>query len=298
MKRSFKQALPGVFVVVIVAFMLVLISPLKKNSNNLINLEDLNDPLASGEENVITDLIVDGYALTPGFSSNVYEYCIKVSDTVSEITVEAETDSKSDINGTGKYKISDGLNLIELSVGNTVYSLYVIRNVETLETTLYSNADNTVRIGSAVTSDYSFYAYSKAYSDKTSKYYLSGVDEGTTAADLVSALNITSDYTVKVTDASGNEIEGVVATGNRLSFYEGDALVSYFEILIFGDINGDGAIDNLDLTILVENLEADEITLEGAYELALDIDRQGDGLSYKDAKLLQAHISGYDIIEQ
>ena len=89
--------------------------------------------------------------------------------------------------------------------------------------------------------------------------------------------------------ADGSEQTGTVGTGNKVIVYgmDGSPLAAY-EVVIFGDLNGDGRISNVDLVRLTKQiLQIDSLT--GAALVAADVG--GDGkISNKDLVAVQKHI--------
>ena len=66
---------------------------------------------------------------------------------------------------------------------------------------------------------------------------------------------------------------GVVATGDKVIITIGSETKEY-EIVIYGDVNGDGKIKATDY-VLIKNKIMGSITLSGAYLEAADVDHNG-----------------------
>ena len=74
------------------------------------------------------------------------------------------------------------------------------------------------------------------------------------------------------------------------------APVRQFEIVVYGDINGDGKISNVDLVLMQKQILG--ITSQtGAFLEAANVSRDG-GVSNKDLVILQKHILGIADIAQ
>ena len=93
---------------------------------------------------------------------------------------------------------------------------------------------------------------------------------------------------VKILKADGAENTGIVGTGDKVTVYVNGNVVKQYDIVIYGDINGDGKISNIELVMLQKQILG-IVQLSGAYEKAADIGRDGR-VSNLDIVLLQKHI--------
>ena len=93
--------------------------------------------------------------------------------------------------------------------------------------------------------------------------------------------------TVKLLDASGNEKTGVVGTGDRLAVYVDGALANYMEIIIYGDISGDGAVNIVDLVRLNRHT-LNVSKLSGCGLEAADVNRNGS-VNIQDLVMVNRH---------
>ena len=87
-----------------------------------------------------------------------------------------------------------------------------------------------------------------------------------------------------------------VGTGNKLAVYVGDTLVQQYEIVVYGDINGDGKVSNLDLVLMQKQILGIE-SQSGSRLEAANVSKDG-GISNKDLVILQKHILGISQIDQ
>ena len=83
--------------------------------------------------------------------------------------------------------------------------------------------------------------------------YVTGIEPGTSASTVASGIG-TQNCTVKILNADGSENTQTVGTGNKLAVYVGDTLVQQYEIVVYGDINGDGKVSNLDLVLMQKQI--------------------------------------------
>ena len=124
---------------------------------------------------------------------------------------------------------------------------------------------------------------------------ITGIAPGTGASSVLANISAGSG-TVKVLKADGTENTGAVGTGNKIAVYAGGAVVKQYDVVIYGDINGDGKISVVDLVMLQKQILGTS-PVSGAYAAAADISRDGK-VSVKDLVLLQKHIINAAQIEQ
>lgn len=234
---------------------------------------------ASGNRNnYLSGLSVSGLSLTPTFTGATTDYSIIVDAAVSSITVAASpVSSKAKVSGTGTYPLVTGNNTIKINCTSQsgdarTYTLTVVRPEQ---------------------SDIDYNITSGKYSIDT---YITGVTPGTTVADFLSQVTC-AEGIVKVITASGVENTGNIATGNKLAVYVNDTLVGTKDIVIYGDINGDGQINVLDIIKLNRNILALD-QLSGAYLEAGDANRKGDGINILDLIVVNRHSLGLTTIQQ
>ena len=125
--------------------------------------------------------------------------------------------------------------------------------------------------------------------------YVTGIEPGTSASTVASGIG-TQNCTVKILNADGSENTQTVGTGNKLAVYVGDTLVQQYEIVVYGDINGDGKVSNLDLVLMQKQILGIE-SQSGSRLEAANVSKDG-GISNKDLVILQKHILGISQIDQ
>lgn len=77
--------------------------------------------------------------------------------------------------------------------------------------------------------------------------YIYGLDAYITVSDLSSYFETSNGGEIKITTVDGSDNVG---TGAKVELYNNDVLDESFDIIIFGDLTGDGAIDEADLIII------------------------------------------------
>jgi len=122
--------------------------------------------------------------------------------------------------------------------------------------------------------------------------YITGVASGITAGALVSALGVTEGsltvYNSLGTELSGNE---VVGTGTTVYLYNNsNQIQATYNVVIHGDINGDGDITILDLLRIRKQLMG-IATLTGPYAEAADTNGDGD-VAILDLLRVRKHLMG------
>ena len=96
--------------------------------------------------------------------------------------------------------------------------------------------------------------------------YVTGVAKDTTADDLEDLINVTNGGYVKFTDADDNELDptDLIGTGCKMVAYDKlDAVVATMEIVVAGDVDGDGSITGADMNAVIDNIlgvEGSELT--------------------------------------
>ena len=229
--------------------------------------------------NYLKNITVVGQSLTPGFKSDTTKYSLVVENSVSSISVSATAvASTSTITGTGTKNLSVGTNTINVkcksgSGSSRTYKLTVVRKeAEKVSGTLSS----------------------KKYTvgDK----YITGITPGTKASDFLAGLS-TDEGTVKLVGADGKQNQGLAATGNKVEVYVDNKKKTFYEVVIYGDVNGDGEINVLDMIKVNRHILGLD-KLSGTYLVAADANRKGDGLNVLDMIYINRHALGLSTIKQ
>ena len=229
--------------------------------------------------NYLKNITVAGQSLTPGFKSDTTKYSLVVENSVSSISVSATAvASTSTITGTGTKNLRVGTNTINVKCksgsGSTrTYKLTVARKeAEKVSGTLSS----------------------KKYTvgDK----YITGITPGTKASDFLAGLS-TDGGTVTLVGADGKQNQGLAATGNKVEVYVDNKKKTFYEVVIYGDVNGDGEINVLDMIKVNRHILGLD-KLSGTYLVAADANRKGDGLNVLDMIYINRHALGLSTIKQ
>ena len=231
--------------------------------------------------NYLSALSVSGLSLTPVFDGDVTEYSIIAENAVTSVAVKATAvASTSTLSGVGNYNLKVGDNTIKVNCksqsGDTrTYTINIYRKPsEDTKGDNYEWTSTTYDIGT----------------------YITGVAVGTTAADFLTGFTATG-CELKLLNADGEEYTGVVSTGNKIAAYVNGELVSVKEVVVYGDVNGDGNINVLDM-IKINRHSLGLETLKDAKLTAADANRQNDGVNVLDMIFVNRHSLGLTTIVQ
>ena len=88
-----------------------------------------------------------------------------------------------------------------------------------------------------------------------------------------------------------------LGTGSKIIVKENNTILREYKIILYGDANGDGKINSIDLLVIQRHiLEIEEI--EDIYRKASNINKNGKKPTSVDLLLIQRHILGLQIINQ
>ena len=192
--------------------------------------------------NWLSSLTVDGYNLTPVFHGGTTEYSLVVGPEVSSVSIGATpVASTSTVSGAGNYSLNYGNNTINI----TCISQSGVSRTYTITIARQQGAagGNTITIADGVT-------ITSAYPIGT---FVTGIQPNMTADGVLSGIS-GQNCTVKLLKSDGTENTGSVGTGNKLAVYVDGQQVREFEIVVYGDVNGDGKVSNIDVVMLQRHI--------------------------------------------
>ena len=127
---------------------------------------------------------------------------------------------------------------------------------------------------------------------------ISGLENKNNTVDKI--LNkIKTNYSVEIYNSEGNKISGneLVGTGSTIKVLNNKDLIMEYTVIMYGDVNGDGKINSVDLLVLQRHiLEKEKIS--GIFLKAGNIRKNGKNPSSVDLLLIQRHILGLQNIVQ
>ena len=252
---------------------------------------------AGDTNNYLQSLSISGVSLTPAFNGTTTSYSAVVSNAISSVSITAKAVSgNSSVSGTGSYSLAVGNNTVKISCksqsGDTrTYTININRQVAPAgnNNSGGNNQGNNSQNNTEVNITSGKYRIGS---------YITGIEPGTGAADFVKNIAVSASGCVKLLTSSGSENSGKVATGNKVAVYDASGnLKKTYDIVIYGDINGDGAVNALDMIKLNRHILG-KGTLTGAYLEAADANRKGDGGNALDMIIMNRHILGKSKISQ
>ena len=110
---------------------------------------------------------------------------------------------------------------------------------------------------------------------------------------------ITTDLKIEFVNYNEEKLEetDIIGTGTKILVKENDNILRKYTIIIYGDCNGDGKINSVDLLVLQRHiLELEK--LNGVFLKAGNVRKTSNKPSSVDLLLIQRHILGYQKIEQ
>ena len=211
--------------------------------------------------NNLKALSISNVTLNPAFNSNVTSYNSTVENSVSSVVVSAtKAHDKATVTGTGTINLNVGTNIIKVNVkaedGSTkTYTITITRKEQVKVDPGKATPDNVVS--------------SAGYQNTSNN--LTGFTVGQDVSKIINTVkNNYSNSTVKVLNSSNKEIKsGVVATGQKISITVNGSTKTY-NVVIRGDLTGDGKINALDYVKLKSAL-----TNKSSTNLSMDVTKDG-----------------------
>lgn len=249
--------------------------------------------------NRLSDLYVEGYSLTPTFSLYTIEYSLIVDyDTSSVYVGGSALDSSADVSGLGYHDLSVGSNDITITVtaangDNQDYTITVVRQDKEPDPTPEPDPEPTPD----PEPDVAYPGFSTTLSVDEDEKYISGLTVSDYVQDVLDKIDNYNGAYSKILNKNGNEKDGLVSTGDILITYNSSGEeVSRYEIVIYGDVNGDGEIDLFDFAQIKRSILgiADP---SGVYWKAADCNRDGE-LDLFDFAKVKRYILGIGSINQ
>ena len=240
---------------------------------------------------MLKTLSVDGQKLTPTFSMYETEYSLIVPYEVDSIKIQATAvASVTKITGHGTQSLKVGENTFSITSTaengtKKVYEITVVR--EEGQTPQEPQQPGTTQEPSISTTEY------KINADNT----ITGINKLPMIVSDFKAKFAVNNGTIKVTNANGVEKTANIGTGDRVQVYDASGTMKYtYNIVVYGDTNGDGAINAMDLLRVQKDILSLS-KLSGFYSSAADTNKDGK-ITALDLLQVQKHILNLKAIAQ
>lgn len=241
---------------------------------------------------MLKSLTVSGYSLTPTFSMYETSYSLIVPNNVSSVTVSAQAaSSTTSVSGTGTKNLNVGTNTVTVTTkaqnGTTrTYTISIVRQAA-------SNPGGTGNTGTTVVTPSIGSTSYKVNSNNT----ITGITSFPVSAKNFASKFSVSNGTVKITNSNGTVESGNVGTGDQLRVYDSTGALKFtYNVVIYGDTNGDGSISALDLLRVQKDILSIS-KLSGYYSSAADTNKDGK-VTALDLLQVQKHILNMKAVAQ
>lgn len=110
---------------------------------------------------------------------------------------------------------------------------------------------------------------------------------------------IKTNYEIEIYNSKGEIIKGnnLIGTGCTVKLMKENTLVMQYEVIMYGDVNGDGKINSIDLLVLQRHI-LEMKKLDGVFIKAGNVRKNGKNPTSVDCLLIQRHILGIQTINQ
>ncbi len=250
----------------------------------------------SGDDNpnyMLKSLSVSGYNLTPTFSMYETSYSLIVPNNVSSITISAQAaSSTTTVSGTGTKNLIVGTNAITVTTkaqnGSTrTYTISVVRQAASSTGGGNGNGGTSSGGNNGGTTVATPSVSSSAYKVNNNSTITGITSFPIKATDFTKKFAVTNG-SVKITNSNGTAETGNVGTGDQVRVYDSTGALKFtYNVVIYGDTNGDGRINAQDLLLIQKN-NIRVSTLNGVFSSAADVNKDGK-VNAQDLLLVQKH---------
>lgn len=238
-------------------------------------------PSTGNPNNYLKDLKINNETIN-NFSYDTYEYSVSIPYETNNIIVGATAIvSSSFISGNTTYKNDKDTNKIEVKVTSESgkVRIYTI-NITRLEKIKEDDNSNLITIDKLMNSS------GVKYNDS----YIYKIGANTSVSSFINNIQNTSSYaTVSIKD-NGNNNKSIFKTGDKVVIGNTKDKKEY-EVLIYGDINGDGKIDKDDCLAILRQING-YANYTGVYKVAADPNKDGK-IDKDDCLAILRDINGY-----
>ena len=213
----------------------------------VINKKEKEENIEIPDSNTITNIVIDNTNLV--FNKDTLKYDIETAFTNSKLSI--------------KYYIGNDINTKEID-------LIVGKNIVNIGKYTINITRSDIAIGTALNNS----------GIKYNNSYIYGISLNTGTDSLINNVKKISDtLSISVKDKNGNN-SSIFKTGDKVDIKSSKEEKNY-EVLIYGDVNGDGVIDKLDYLAILRHYYGYK-KYDGVYKEAADVNKDGvvDKLDY------------------
>ena len=265
-------------------------------------------PPTGNPNNWLKDLKIDGTTIN-GFNSSTTSYSLgEVNYEKTKIKISSTTINQyASVDIDGEYNLNVGKNTINIVVSaqngaKKTYTLTITRKEQVIVDDGGDNGDDNGGTGDVTPTtpetptEPTVNEIINSIGVKYNNSNLFGFSLGYTASTLQQNILKQNDKaTVKITDKDGKNKTSALVTGDKVTITSNNETKS-FEVVIYGDLNGDGGINAKDLLLMRKYL-LKEVTLNGSFLESAKLVRS-TSVSAKDLLLMRKHLLGTDKIKQ
>lgn len=278
----------------------VFIIPVYEGIPESTKLPNLGNP-----NNYLKELKVNN-SLVTNFNNEVLKYTINVPYSESIEISATSINSKATISGVGTIALKDKTTIANIVVTAQnkdvrTYSITINREDKTDEIVTPPSEGDSNEDDKPVTPDEPVVINLDDVIKKSGYnykgQYISKVTLGTSVNTVINnMLKNSPTVTVNITDRNNKpKTTGVVVTGDKVTV-SSNGNTKIVEIVIYGDVNGDGVINTLDL-LSVKKSVLKQYNLTGAYKQASDVNKDGS-INTLDLLYIKKHILKQSNISQ
>ena len=238
-------------------------------------------PKIGSNNNYLQSLTING-ELVSNFSYNTYNYNVYLNKNITSVEIGAKkiVDSAT----------VEGIGTINIEEDNQTNKIKVISSSGKIKTYTRNFIREQIE---EITIEEAMNNSGFKYNDT----YLHGINVGTNVSEFIGNVrSYNHSVSVNIIDKDGNsKTNANFKTGDKVNITASDGTKTY-EVVIFGDVNGDGKISAVDY-VKIKNYITKSSNIDGVYAKAADVNKD-DKISAVDYVKIKNNIIGNNVIEQ
>ena len=256
----------------------------------------VTSPRLGNPNNYLKDLKVNNLTIS-GFNYDKYNYEITLPAGTNSININAiRISDKSTVDGTGEVKITSDDQTINVIVTaeNTRTRTYQIKVKRTTNNNQTPGNNENNNNGNNNQENNNIISIPNIINKSGVKYndnYIFGINPNTNVDSLINNIKqVNQVVSVSIKDKNGNPKSGTFKTGDIITINNSKETKEY-QVLIYGDINGDGKIDKDDCLAILRQING-YTTYNGVYRKAADANKDGK-VDKDDCLAILRQLNGY-----